>query len=172
MGHVNNAVYLTYCEAARIQYWTDVTGEPVAAGHEGAESLILAEARITYRAPVFHTEQVTVETRTTRIGSIQLHPGASPDGVPARRRASAGRRQRVGHRPLRLRDRAADPDLARVRRRDRDVRGPRPPRLTRVRRRDPQSTTRRRMVTAFCPPNPKPSMATVSTFAGRLTSGT
>ena len=69
MGHVNNAVYLTYCEAARIQYWTDVTGEPVAAGHEGAESLILAEARIAYRAPVFHTERVTIETRTTRIGS-------------------------------------------------------------------------------------------------------
>ncbi len=69
MGHVNNAVYLTSCEMARIRYWTDVTGEPVAAGHEGAESLILAEARITYRAPVFHTEQVTVETRATRIGS-------------------------------------------------------------------------------------------------------
>ena len=28
MGHVNNAVYLTYCEMARIRYWTDVTGEP------------------------------------------------------------------------------------------------------------------------------------------------
>ena len=68
MGHVNNAVYLTYCEMARIRYWTDVTGEPVAAGHEGAESLILAEARITYRAPVFHSETVTVETRATHIG--------------------------------------------------------------------------------------------------------
>lgn len=68
MGHVNNAVYLTYCEMARIRYWTDVTGEPVASGHEGAESLILAEARITYRAPVFHTETVTVETRATTIG--------------------------------------------------------------------------------------------------------
>jgi acyl-CoA thioester hydrolase len=68
MGHVNNAVYLTYCEMARIRYWSDVTGEPVAAGHEGAESLILAEARITYRAPVFHTERVTVETKATRIG--------------------------------------------------------------------------------------------------------
>jgi acyl-CoA thioester hydrolase len=68
MGHVNNAVYMTYCEMARIRYWTDVTGEPVAAGHEGAESLILAEARITYRAPVFHTETVTVETRATHIG--------------------------------------------------------------------------------------------------------
>ena len=68
MGHVNNAVYLTYCEMARIRYWSDVTGEPVAAGHEGAESLILAEARITYRAPVFHTETVTIETRATHIG--------------------------------------------------------------------------------------------------------
>jgi acyl-CoA thioester hydrolase len=68
MGHVNNAKYLTYCEMARIRYWTDVTGEPIAPGHEGAESLILAEARITYRAPVFHGERVTVETRATRLG--------------------------------------------------------------------------------------------------------
>ena len=68
MGHVNNAVYLTYCEMARIRYWTDVTGEPIAPGHEGAESLILAEARITYRAPVFHGERVTVETRATSLG--------------------------------------------------------------------------------------------------------
>jgi acyl-CoA thioester hydrolase len=87
MGHVNNAVYLTYCEMARIRYWTDVTGEPVAAGHEGAESLILAEARITYRAPVYHTETVTIETRATHIGrsSFTLEhrltacgPGGSP----------------------------------------------------------------------------------------------
>jgi acyl-CoA thioester hydrolase len=68
MGHVNNAVYLTYCESARITYWTDVTGEPVRLGTEGAESLILAEARITYRAPAFHGQVITVETRATRIG--------------------------------------------------------------------------------------------------------
>jgi acyl-CoA thioester hydrolase len=68
MGHVNNAVYLTYCESARIAYWTDVTGEPVRLGTEGAESLILAEARITYRAPAFHGETITVETRAIRIG--------------------------------------------------------------------------------------------------------
>ena len=68
MGHVNNAVYLTYCEMARIRYWTDVTGEPVRSGHLGAESLILAEARITYRAPAFHGEVVTVESRATHIG--------------------------------------------------------------------------------------------------------
>jgi acyl-CoA thioester hydrolase len=68
MGHVNNAVYLTYCEMARIRYWSDVTGEPLAARHHGAESLILAEARITYRAQVFHTDVVTVESRATRVG--------------------------------------------------------------------------------------------------------
>jgi acyl-CoA thioester hydrolase len=68
MGHVNNAVYLTYCEAARITYWSGVTGEPVRLGTAGAESLILAEARITFRAPAFHGETVTIETRATRIG--------------------------------------------------------------------------------------------------------
>ena len=89
MGHVNNAVYLTYCEMARIRYWTDVTGEPVAAGHEGAESLILAEARITYRAPVFQRRDVggscfdasegqvallhvTIETRASRVGTSRF----------------------------------------------------------------------------------------------------
>jgi len=88
MGHVNNAVYLTYCEMARIRYWTDVTGEPIAPGHEGAESLILAEARITYRAPVFHGERVTVETRATRIGStsftLEHRLTACPAGGTAR----------------------------------------------------------------------------------------
>ena len=86
MGHVNNAVYLTYCEMARIRYWTDVTGDPVAAGQEGAESLILAEARITYRAPVFHGEAVTVESRATHIGrsSFTLEhrlTAATPNGA-------------------------------------------------------------------------------------------
>ena len=68
MRHVNNAKYLTYCEIARIRYWTDVTGESFALGDEGAESLILAEARITYRAQAFYGEIVTVQTRATRIG--------------------------------------------------------------------------------------------------------
>ena len=61
MGHVNNAKYLTYCETARIRYWTDLTGR-------GTESLILADARITYRAQLYYGETVTVQTRATRIG--------------------------------------------------------------------------------------------------------
>jgi acyl-CoA thioester hydrolase len=87
MGHVNNAVYLTYCEVARIRYWTDITGEPFALGTEGAESLILAEARITYRAQAYYGETVTVETRARQIGRSsftlehRLLAGA-PGGVP------------------------------------------------------------------------------------------
>lgn len=87
MRHVNNAKYLTYCETARLRYWTDVTGEPFALGMEGAESLILAEARITYRAQAFHGEIVTVQTRATRIGrsSFTLEHrllAAVPDEMP------------------------------------------------------------------------------------------
>lgn len=67
-GHVNNALYLTYCEIGRIRYWTDVTGEVFAAVAEDAESLILAEARIVYRAQTFYGETVTIQTRATRIG--------------------------------------------------------------------------------------------------------
>jgi acyl-CoA thioester hydrolase len=68
MGHINNATYLTYCEGARLRYWTDVTGEPLTHQHLGAESLILAEARITYRAQAFYGEVITVQTRAARIG--------------------------------------------------------------------------------------------------------
>ena len=88
MGHVNNAVYLTYCEIARITYWTDVTGEPVRLGTAGAESLILAEARISYRAPAFHGETVTVETRAVRIGrssfALEHRLTACVPGSPSR----------------------------------------------------------------------------------------
>jgi len=87
MRHVNNAKYLTYCEIARIRYWTDVTGETFGLHTEGVESLILAEARITYRAQAFYGETVTVQTRATRIGTSSFTlehrlTAAEPDGPP------------------------------------------------------------------------------------------
>jgi acyl-CoA thioester hydrolase len=69
MRHVNNATYLTYCEIARLRYWTDVTGERFSEGNDGAESLILAEARITYRDQTQYGETVAVQSRATRIGT-------------------------------------------------------------------------------------------------------
>jgi acyl-CoA thioester hydrolase len=69
MGHVNNASYLTYCEIARASYYETVTGRPLPLGVHGAEEgMILAELRMTYRAPAFYGEVLAVETRVVRIG--------------------------------------------------------------------------------------------------------
>jgi acyl-CoA thioester hydrolase len=72
MGHVNNAAYLTYIEAARVRWWADITGEPIIRDPGRAESLILAEADVAFRAPIFFGDNVVVETRTTRIGRSSL----------------------------------------------------------------------------------------------------
>lgn len=69
MGHVNNAAYLTYCEIARADYYERVTGRPLPLGAHGAEEgMILAEVRMTYRAPAFYGETLAVETRVSRVG--------------------------------------------------------------------------------------------------------
>ena len=164
MGHVNNAKYLTYCEIARIRYWTDITGMPIALGTEDAESLILAEARITYRAPVFHGEIVTIQTRAVRIGRSSFTLEHRLLATIARRRPATRRGQRIDPRPLRLRGGGLRRPVGRACRRDRGLRG----------RRSAQAsvTDARKIATAFWPPKPKPSTATVSTFALRAVSGT
>lgn len=69
MGHVNNAAYMTYCEIARAAYYEAITGEPLPLGAHGAsEGMILAEARIAFRAPAFYGEVLTIEARVSRIG--------------------------------------------------------------------------------------------------------
>ena len=124
MGHVNNAVYLTYCEAARIGYWEVVTGEPLAGRHHDAESLILAEARITYRAQVFATDRIVVETRAGRIGTSSFtleHRLTAHDAVGAARLVAVSD---FDPRALRLRRRPGDPARRRLHRLGRVVRGP------------------------------------------------
>ena len=72
MGHVNNAVYLTFVEAARVGWWTATTGEPLEREAGRAEGLILAEVEIAFRSPLFFGETVTVETRASRLGRTSL----------------------------------------------------------------------------------------------------
>ncbi|HEY0444587.1 MAG TPA: thioesterase family protein [Candidatus Limnocylindrales bacterium] len=83
MGHVNNGNYLTYCEIARAAYYEAVTGRPLPLGVHGAEEgMILAEVRVTYRAPAFYGETLTVETRVVRIGRTSFsmeHRLTAPD---------------------------------------------------------------------------------------------
>ena len=59
LGHVNNAVYLTYLESARIAYWLHVTGR------SGLDALdmILARVEIDYRSPLSYGEAVDVSVR-------------------------------------------------------------------------------------------------------------
>ena len=59
LGHVNNAVYLTYLESARIAYWMHVTRR------SGLDALdmILARVEIDYRSPLSYGEQVDVTVR-------------------------------------------------------------------------------------------------------------
>lgn len=93
MGHVNNAVYLTYVEIARAAYFETATGRPLPLGVHGAgEGMILADIRVAYRAPAFYGETLTVETRVTRLGRTSFgmeHRLTAPDSRYARARLVA-----------------------------------------------------------------------------------
>jgi acyl-CoA thioester hydrolase len=63
-GHINNAVYLSYFEAARAGYYAKVSGAPFGSGAQAAErTFVIAEARISYRAPAFFGETLLVGCR-------------------------------------------------------------------------------------------------------------
>lgn len=64
MGHVNNAVYLTYFEAARMAYWMHVTGRPDLSGMD----MILARAEVDFRSPLVAPESIEVGVGCASIG--------------------------------------------------------------------------------------------------------
>jgi acyl-CoA thioester hydrolase len=70
MGHVNNAVYSTYLEEARIGVLGDLIG------------FILARVEIDFRSELRNGEDVEVRTRCSRIGtkSFALEHVISADG--------------------------------------------------------------------------------------------
>lgn len=64
LGHVNNAVYLTYFEAARAGYYAAVAGVPFGTGEKAAErTFVIAEAKIAFRRPAFFGETLVVGCR-------------------------------------------------------------------------------------------------------------
>lgn len=69
-GHVNNAAYMTYLEQSRIQYFQHLG--LWAGGSFMDLGIILAEAKITYRAPVYFGQAVRVGARVTYIGNKSL----------------------------------------------------------------------------------------------------
>jgi acyl-CoA thioester hydrolase len=61
MGHVNNAVYSTYLEQARIAFL-----QPMGAEVAG---MILARVEIDFRAPIGVGDEVMIEVRPVRVGT-------------------------------------------------------------------------------------------------------
>ena len=63
LGPVNNAVYLTYFEAARMAYWMHVNGRTDLSGM----NMILARAEVDYRAPVGYGDELEVGVRCVSV---------------------------------------------------------------------------------------------------------
>lgn len=64
MGHVNNAVYFTYMEIARVKYWnTAVKWDWKKTG------VVIAKAELDYHTPIFPEDKISMYVKTSRIGS-------------------------------------------------------------------------------------------------------
>jgi acyl-CoA thioester hydrolase len=69
-GHVNNAVFFSYVELARIRYLLDVLEPPTSFDRL---PLILARVELDFRSPIEFGEEVGVETRVDSIGRTSFH---------------------------------------------------------------------------------------------------
>ncbi len=67
-GHVNNAVFLSYVEQARILYLREVLDTTVTLRSVEELPMILGRLEIDFRAPIFFGETVEVETHVDWIG--------------------------------------------------------------------------------------------------------
>jgi len=65
MGHVNNAVVVSYMEQARFQWWRSFLG-----GRKfQEEGFLIARAEVDYRVPVLLGDDVRVELHCTKVGN-------------------------------------------------------------------------------------------------------
>lgn len=70
-GHLNNAKYLTYFEQARIQYFVEL--RLFMPGQSFMDiGVIMAEARVTFHAPVHFGQPVKVGVRTVELGNKSM----------------------------------------------------------------------------------------------------
>jgi acyl-CoA thioester hydrolase len=75
LGHVNNAVFLTYLEEARIAYLVPLGAE--------ASNMILARVEIDFRAPLRMGDELEIGVRPARVGTksfdleYEVHSGGT-----------------------------------------------------------------------------------------------
>jgi acyl-CoA thioester hydrolase len=68
LGHVNNAVYLSYIESARVDYLRELLG---AIKIEDL-GVIIARIEVDYKSPAFHHETLRVGCRVYEIGGSSI----------------------------------------------------------------------------------------------------
>ena len=91
LGHVNNAVYLTYFEVARMAYWRALTGSP----YYGQVPFILAHTTIDFRSPALVHEELEVGIRVSRVGRSSFECAYRVEETAARRLVCDGRSVQV-----------------------------------------------------------------------------
>ena len=86
LGHVNNAVYFTYLEQARVHYMREV-----GLGFRSLDDvgMILAEATCTFHSPLSLGEQVTIWTRVCELRNSSFVFEYRMEGKDARLAATA-----------------------------------------------------------------------------------
>ncbi|MFC7045748.1 acyl-CoA thioesterase [Halobacteriaceae archaeon GCM10025711] len=67
LGHVNNAVYATYVEQARVKYYEDVVGLDL-----DEMTTVIADIDLDYRAPITWGQTVTVGARVPDLGTASF----------------------------------------------------------------------------------------------------
>lgn len=87
LGHVNNATYLSYFEAARAGYYAHISGHAFGTGPSArSQTFVIAEAHITYRQPVVFGEPLWCGCRVGWLGrssfsfEYRIEAGASALG--------------------------------------------------------------------------------------------
>ncbi len=81
LGHVNNAVMLTYVETARVPYMVTLGVRSPRAGI-GDVAFIVAHLSCDFRRPILYGQHVEVGTRVERVGksSMRLEHRVETDG--------------------------------------------------------------------------------------------
>ncbi len=69
MGHVNNSVYFTYLEQARIDFFKQLRYEKWDWVEEG---VVVAKNELNYILPVFYGDDIEIETHCSQLGNKSL----------------------------------------------------------------------------------------------------
>lgn len=102
-GHVNNAIFATFFEAARI----DVVSRPEIAAIRAATQIVVVRTVINFRQELFFPGMVRIGTRVPRIGRTSLdfaHVLIGADGVAASSEATLVLLDRATRKPMAVPD--------------------------------------------------------------------